>query len=301
MRTEHLRYLLEISKTHSMRIAAERCYVSQSAVSIALKNLERELGTALLSRSKNGVYLTEEGEIVLEKAKEILCQEDAIYSYAADLRHRSHLSLTGTLEVATIPMVSYGFFTETVTQLISKNPSLHLKITEQSSSHALKALQKGQCDLAFFLADASELAKYDLEATCVLQRLFSEKLFVVAHRSFGLGQHKSISLSEIEELPLATGFYDVRENLVEKYSMTSKNMNLVLNTPNMELIMQLVLNGTVISSLIHSLAFRFVSYGDIDVIPAINPAQMDVYCAYRREAQQNALVQAFVNELMEHV
>ena len=62
MRIEQLLYLSEIAKTHSISIAANNLFVSQPAISTAIKKLEEELDVTLFSRSKNGVFLTPIGE-----------------------------------------------------------------------------------------------------------------------------------------------------------------------------------------------------------------------------------------------
>ena len=67
IRLEALLYLREIAKTKSINKAADSLYVSKSALSTAIKNLEDEFGVALLNRSVHGVTLTEAGENVVER------------------------------------------------------------------------------------------------------------------------------------------------------------------------------------------------------------------------------------------
>lgn len=67
MRIEQLEYFAEAAKYHSISIAADKLFVSQPAVSIAIKNLENELGCILFERSKNGLVLTKIGHKVLKK------------------------------------------------------------------------------------------------------------------------------------------------------------------------------------------------------------------------------------------
>ena len=58
-------YLQEVAKTQSINKAAENLYISKSALSTAIKNLETEFGVPLLNRSVQGVTLTEAGEMVV--------------------------------------------------------------------------------------------------------------------------------------------------------------------------------------------------------------------------------------------
>ena len=68
IRLESLRYLQEVAKTKSINKAAESLFISKSALSTAMKNLENEFGVPLLERSVRGVVLTEAGEDIVEKA-----------------------------------------------------------------------------------------------------------------------------------------------------------------------------------------------------------------------------------------
>ena len=61
-------YLQEVAKTKSINKAADNLYISKSALSTAIKNLENEFGVPLLNRSVQGVTLTEAGEVVTERA-----------------------------------------------------------------------------------------------------------------------------------------------------------------------------------------------------------------------------------------
>ena len=82
MRTEHLQYFVEVSKCHSIQLAAEKLFVTQPTISIALKNLEQELGAQLFLRSKNGMFLTEAGQKILEMANDIKKRTGALCLYA---------------------------------------------------------------------------------------------------------------------------------------------------------------------------------------------------------------------------
>ena len=59
MRIETLQYFIEVAKSKSINAAAEKLYISQPALGIAIKNLEKELGFPLFERSHNGVKLTQ--------------------------------------------------------------------------------------------------------------------------------------------------------------------------------------------------------------------------------------------------
>lgn len=69
-----LRYFVEVVQLNGFSRAAERLFVTQPAISRSIQKLEQELGYTLLVRENDGVRLTDEGEILLSHAKQILKQ-----------------------------------------------------------------------------------------------------------------------------------------------------------------------------------------------------------------------------------
>src|ERR1700742_5014070 len=70
----HLRLLVAVSECGSVSGAARRLYMTQPAVTIALRNLERDMGVALLQRHSRGVDLTPAGLALLTYAKDVIAQ-----------------------------------------------------------------------------------------------------------------------------------------------------------------------------------------------------------------------------------
>ena len=72
----HLKYALEIAKTHSISKAAENLYMGQPNLSRAIKELEDSIGAVIFERSAKGIIVTEDGEKFLQYARRILAQVD---------------------------------------------------------------------------------------------------------------------------------------------------------------------------------------------------------------------------------
>src|SRR6202051_2081093 len=78
MELRHLRYFIAVAETGSLTEAAERrLHPSQPSLSRQMRDLEYEVGTALLSRSVRGVELTAAGQVFLDHARLSLAQADA--------------------------------------------------------------------------------------------------------------------------------------------------------------------------------------------------------------------------------
>ena len=72
MRIEHLYYFVKVAERRSLTVAASELFVSQQALSTAIKNLETEFHTQLLVRHRRGVTLTDEGQYFYDMALKII-------------------------------------------------------------------------------------------------------------------------------------------------------------------------------------------------------------------------------------
>ena len=72
MRIEQFLYITEVSKTGSIAKTSERLYVSSPGISLAISNLEEELGVKIFERSRTGLEPTETGKNLIIIAQEIL-------------------------------------------------------------------------------------------------------------------------------------------------------------------------------------------------------------------------------------
>jgi len=103
MHLQQLFYLLEVGKTHSISQAAENLFITQPTLSIAISNLEKELGCTLLNRTKSGVYPTEAG-------KKAICIASEITSKIGELERLGELeSKEFCINVFSIPSLNSGF------------------------------------------------------------------------------------------------------------------------------------------------------------------------------------------------
>ena len=95
MTLQQLRYLIAISEHGSINAAAQSLYVSQSNLSTAIKELERELGITIFTRSNRGVTLTNDGTELLGYARQVIEQADMMEArYARGRSEHMHLAVS---------------------------------------------------------------------------------------------------------------------------------------------------------------------------------------------------------------
>lgn len=154
MELRQLRYFVAVADTLNFSRASESLYVSQSALSKQVAELEQELGVILLERDKRSVRLTRAGELLLPEAKSILMQSEKI---APLLRHEAaELPVERSIHIAVDARAEDDLFvhrqmTEAVYRQRRRIPGLRALFWREEHSDIKKALQEGRVDLGIFL------------------------------------------------------------------------------------------------------------------------------------------------------
>lgn len=99
MKTEHLRYVLEIAKCGSINKAAKNLFMVQSYLSNIVKSLEDTLGFDIFYRTSCGIIPTQEGKLLLAYAKSIIAEEDKILCIPQHFQKNSALSVASLFSV----------------------------------------------------------------------------------------------------------------------------------------------------------------------------------------------------------
>ena len=103
MNTKNLEYFIQVVDLNSFTKAAEECFISQSAISQAIKSLEEELGFSLMIRSKKGFDLTPAGRYLYLEGKNIIHDMKDIATHASFISQNNNQ----TLRVGYV--VNYGY------------------------------------------------------------------------------------------------------------------------------------------------------------------------------------------------
>lgn len=142
MTLTELRYIVTLAKEQHFGRAAEKCFVSQPTLSIAVKKLEDELGVALFERSKNAVYLTDVGKQVVAQAQKVLQQADTI----KELAQFGKDQLKAPLRVGAIYTIGPYLFPHLVPQVQQAAPDMPLYIEENFTARLREKLRNGELD-----------------------------------------------------------------------------------------------------------------------------------------------------------
>jgi LysR family hydrogen peroxide-inducible transcriptional activator len=160
-----IQYAVAVADTLSFRRAAERCFVSQPALSAQLGELETALGLSLFERDKKRVLLNPGAAPLIERMRALLLEADDLFSTAQNLKD----PLSGTLRLGVIPTVSQYWLPDASRTLKKKFPRLTVVWTEEKTDVLLQRLNAGELDAAL-LALESDLG--DLEQAVIARDPF---------------------------------------------------------------------------------------------------------------------------------
>ena len=145
MLNHNLHIFLNVAEEASITEAANKLFISQPAVSKAVKLLEDELNLKLFHRDKRrGLILTDVGREILLLARQMADMENRIYQKA--FRYNSFIG--GKVKVASMPILTSVILAPTLYEYRTKYPHVAIEITEGSSMEIRKAVEEHEADFA---------------------------------------------------------------------------------------------------------------------------------------------------------
>ena len=141
---KQLRYFIAVAEELSFTRAARRLHLSQPALSVQIRHLERDLGAVLLHRTSRSVELTEAGRGLHDDLRAVLADLDR----ACDRARRTHEAAPATLRIAYTASIAYEALPLILDELASRAPALEVVAHQAWSTRAVDAVLRGEADLA---------------------------------------------------------------------------------------------------------------------------------------------------------
>jgi LysR family transcriptional regulator, hydrogen peroxide-inducible genes activator len=206
MTLTELRYLVNLDKERHFGRAAERSFVSQPTLSVAVKKLEDELGVILFERNRGEARPTPVGERIIAQARRVLAEAALV----DDIAKQGHDELTGPLRLGAIYTVGPYLLPPLVPLLRQRAPLMPLVIEENFTTVLLEQLRSNELDVVVVALpiDTDGLqtwAVYDEPFVALLPR---------GHRWSGETSIPSKKLAEEKLLLLGPG-HCFREQVIE--------------------------------------------------------------------------------------
>lgn len=209
MKLQDLVYFKQLAETRSFTETAEAFYISQPSISIALKRLESEFNTRLITRdrSSKSVELTKSGELLYKNAIDILKLVD-------QTKKDIHNSETKDVYLGFLPTIGGHFLPELFTELTAYLGALRF-IEEESSDAMLELVKSGQVSAAIVGSDVPNVSEKWLTQIPIAER----DMHVWVSPKHPLAKYKQVKPAMLERtsfVTLAKGY--THQRIFEKWA-----------------------------------------------------------------------------------
>jgi len=234
MNLRDLRYLVALADERHFGRAAERCFVSQPTLSAQIRKLEEYLGVPLVERQPRRVALTSAGEKIVERARRLLLEADAIVELAKTDRD----PLSGAIKLALIPTVGPYLLPHVARRLRKDLPRLKLMLYEFQTAPLLEKLRAGEIDMGIL---ALPVPLDGLEA----EPLFEEPFTLAVPSGHRLADHERVKVDDLkgETLLLLEDGHCLRDQALEVCSRIRVQEEQDYRATSLETLRQMVAAG----------------------------------------------------------
>ena len=203
MKTEQIKYFLDIAQTHSISRTAEHFYISQQAVSDAMKRLEDEFSCKLLRRRKNGVTLTDEGELFLREATRIM---DAYVrlQLALNPQYQDKNDLNGNLRVIVHPRLYHLGLKDFLRQFMFKYPQVKLSFVEGDNQQIHEAMRLKQADFGLLFGRGMWPEESEILEEISEQVLYTDDVYICYTAPHPLTAYTELTLEVLGRYPVTS-------------------------------------------------------------------------------------------------
>ena len=227
---DYYRVFYETARHSSFSTAAKELYISQSAISQCIRQLEADLNTVLFVRSRRGVSLTNEGKLLFQKVESAM---QAIEQGETLITRLHHLD-SGSLIIAAGDSITSHYLLPYLEQFHATYPGIHIEMANSYSDQMLRLVKEGKAELAFVNMPVSD------DELCIKECFEVHDIFVCSPKH---NMKDSYTWKEIAKEPLI---------LLEENSSSRRFLNNQFNEKHIQL-------NPVFEIAAHDLLLRFAS------------------------------------------
>jgi DNA-binding transcriptional LysR family regulator len=251
MELRQLEYFIAVAEEANFTRAAERVHISQSGVSAQIRQLEHDLGAALIDRSGRKATLTAAGAAALVPARSVLASVDAV-RHAVD---EVNGLIQGRLVVGMITGCTVSGLFDTLASFHHAHPGVEIALIEDSSGPLIERVRSGSVDLAL-IGTAGE-PPTGLGSVPIT----SERLVAAVPSDHPLAKRKRTNLAEIGAFPVVCMPEGTAPRTMFDQACASQNiqLNIVLQASAPDAVADLAKRGLGVAILTESMAANHTS------------------------------------------
>ncbi len=290
MTLSELRFVVAVAKERNFRRASEKCYVSQPALSLAIKKLEDDLGVMIFERSRTDISSTPIGEKIIEQAIKALEEVNQI----REIAKQGNNQLSGAFRLGLIYSVGPYLLPEIIPILRRSAPEMPLDIEENLTAQLETQLKNGVIDAAVVALP------FDVPGINTMP-LYDEKYVVMVPIDHHWANREAINAEDLADenvLLLSSGHCYSHQVLQACPDLSRKGQ--VLQGNSLETIRNMVASNLGITVLPSSAATARYANPLVKVIPFIEPAPTRrVALAWRKSYARELAVNCVADAIKE--
>lgn len=270
MKLQQLRYFEATCRLGSISRAAEELHVSQPSVSMAIRELEREFGVALIARRYQGFSLTEEGSILQEMAESLLRHADHLSGRMQALGRQRR-----PVRLGVPPMIGTALLPALYREIGRRYPDLLLATEELGTKTLIHDLRENVLDAAFVSHHTPLPPEFESVSITAMEIVWC------APKSHPLANMPAVSAEQLEDEPLAffqSGF-SMRELVMLQFEAAGITPHILHATEQLSTVQSLIRSGTATGFLLRPLA---EAMPDLAALPLAPPVSVQVSLAWKR-------------------
>lgn len=264
---KHIDYFLELSNTLSFSRAAENLFITQSALSNAIQDLESGLALSLFERSSRRVFLTSEGQIIKKKF------EPLMQDYSKILHEIEGLSNAGlsNIRLGIIPTIAPYVLGDLLKKTKQHSPNTRLTITEGLTKVVLEQIDNNEIDVGLIALP------YPLKSAYQTKVLFDDPLYLAVSKEKSKNMPATLSAEDLKEqqLLLLEDGHCLRDQAIQACQLSSNQLQSGFKGTSLATVLSLVAQGEG-TSLVPEMYVKHCNSSDLDVnfIPFSSPAPL---------------------------
>lgn len=221
---------LTVAENLSFSKAAEELFISQPAVTKHIKELESKFNITLFERKGNKVYLTQAGRLSYTHLKTI---RQSYRDLEFDIE-RLNDAYKGSLRIGASSTISQYLIPKVLAAFYKRYPKIELFLFNGNSFEVEQKLIENEIDMALVENEASQ-------ANIKYIDFLEDEIIVVAGSHSVFSKHKTISLSDLSEIPLVlrekgSGTLQVIQNALDKHQVRLSQLQIVMHLGSTEAI-----------------------------------------------------------------
>ena len=215
-----LRYFLAAAQEGNITRAADILHITQPTLSRQIMELERELGTTLMLRGKNGLTLTDDGLFFRQRAEEIVELADRLEQNFTERKS----DVSGLIAIGASESVGSRLFARLIKRFSDKYPLIQFYLYNEMADNIKDRLEKGLVDVGLLL-EPVDTSRYDFV------RLSQKETWGILMRDdHPLAERKTITPDEIAEYPLILPLRErVRNEILNWMRKEEKDLTIPLS------------------------------------------------------------------------